>query len=311
MESSDTLYLMIKKIILFLLVVGVAVWFWKFNIKQPAISNFDECVLAGNPVMESYPRVCRTKQGQSFSESIGNEQEKTDLIQIESPRPNTEISSPVIIRGKARGTWFFEGSFPVKLIDDKDTVIGNAIATADGEWMTQDFVPFTASLTFSPSGAKKGKLILLKENPSGLPENEDFLEIPLSFTSGNEVKLYYYSKELDPNGDCTQEAIVPVKRSLNKTQTPIQDAIRMLITGDLTSSEKASGLTTEFPLEGFELKGANLKNGELTLEFIDPKMKTSGGSCRVNLLWSQIEKTATQFPEVKSVNFIPKDLFQP
>jgi len=303
---------MIKKIILFLLIVGVSVWFWKFNIKQPSISNFDECVLAGNPVMESYPRVCRTKQGQSFSESIGNEQEKTDLIQIESPRPNTQISSPVIIKGKARGTWFFEGSFPVKLIDDQGVVIGNAIATADGEWMTQDFVPFTANLTFTLSDSNKGKLILEKDNPSGLPENEDFLEVPVNFTSNsNEVSLYYYSKELDPNGDCTQEAIVPVKRSLNKTQTPIQDTIRMLIAGDLTSSEKANGLSTEFPLEGFELKGANLKNGELTLEFIDPKMKTSGGSCRVNLLWSQIEKTATQFPEVKTVNFIPKDLFQP
>jgi hypothetical protein len=302
---------MIKKIILFLLVVAVAVWFWKFNEKQPTISNFDECVEAGNPVMESYPRVCRTKQGQSFSESIGNETEKIDLIQIESPRPNTQISSPIIIKGKAKGTWFFEGSFPIKLINDQGVVIGNAIATADGEWMTQDFVPFTASLTFSSSGTNKGKLILEKDNPSGLPENEDFLEVPVNFSSSNEVSLYYYSKKLDPNGDCTQEAIVPVKRSLNKTQTPIQDAIKMLIKGDLTSSEKANGLITEFPLEGFDLKGANLKNGELTLEFIDPKMKTSGGSCRVSLLWSQIEKTAAQFPEVKSVDFIPKDLFQP
>lgn len=165
--------------------IGVAVYFWKFNTKQPIISNFEECVVAGNPVMESYPRVCRTKQGQSFSESIGNEQEKKDLIQVELPRPNTEISSPVIIKGKARGTWFFEGSFPIKLLDDKNIVIGNTTAKADGEWMTQNFVPFTASLIFSTSGAKKGKLILQKDNPLGLPENEDFLEIPIKFTSSN------------------------------------------------------------------------------------------------------------------------------
>lgn len=147
---------MIKKIILLLLVVvvGAAVYFWKFNIKQPTISNF---------------------------ESIGNEQEKIDLIEVESPRPNTEISSPIIIKGKARGTWFFEGSFPIKLLDDKNIIIGSTTAKADGEWMTQNFVPFTASLTFSPSGTKKGKLILQKDNPSGLPENEDFLEIPLKF----------------------------------------------------------------------------------------------------------------------------------
>lgn len=154
--KSDTLYSMIKKIILLSLVVliGVAVYFWKFNIKQPVISN---------------------------PEPIGNEQEKIDLIQVESPRPNTEISSPIIIKGKARGTWFFEGSFPIKLLDDKNVVIANTIAKADGEWMTQNFVPFTAILPFSSSGAKKGKLILQKDNPSALPENEDFLEIPLRF----------------------------------------------------------------------------------------------------------------------------------
>lgn len=299
------------KIILLITILGLSFWFWKSNPKQPTISNFDECLLAGNPVLESYPRVCKTSQGQSFSEVIGNELEKMDLIQLDSPRPNTQVSSPLTIKGKARGTWFFEASFPIKLIDDQGIVIGNAIATAQGEWMTEDFVPFTASLSFTPTKSIKGKLILQKDNPSGLPENDNSLEIPLLLTSGSEVSLYYYSKQLDPNGDCTQEAIVPVKRSLNKTQTPIQDAIRMLIKGDLTSNELATGLTTEFPLEGFELKAANLKDGDLTLEFIDPKMKTSGGSCRVNLLWSQIEKTATQFPEVKTVNFVPKDLFQP
>lgn len=178
---------MIKKIIFLSLVAGVAIWFWKFNEKQPEISSFDECVLAGNPVTESYPRGCRTKKGQFFSESIGNELEKKDLIQVDEPRPNSAISNPVIIKGKARGSWFFEGSFPIKLVDDGNIVIGSTIATADGEWMTEDFVPFTASLTFSSSGTKKGILILEKDNPSGLPENEDFLEIPLSFISGNEV----------------------------------------------------------------------------------------------------------------------------
>lgn len=32
------------------------------------ITNFDECALAGNPVMESYPRQCATPDGRSFSE---------------------------------------------------------------------------------------------------------------------------------------------------------------------------------------------------------------------------------------------------
>ena len=41
---------------------------------QPApavvISNFEECVAAGNPVMESYPRQCATKDGRGFVEDV-------------------------------------------------------------------------------------------------------------------------------------------------------------------------------------------------------------------------------------------------
>lgn len=37
---------------------------------QPVIMNFEECVAAGNPVMESYPRQCRTEDGRLFVEEI-------------------------------------------------------------------------------------------------------------------------------------------------------------------------------------------------------------------------------------------------
>ena len=36
----------------------------------PVITNFDECAEAGNPVMESYPRKCRTSSGREFVEEI-------------------------------------------------------------------------------------------------------------------------------------------------------------------------------------------------------------------------------------------------
>ena len=34
------------------------------------VTNFDECVAAGNPVMESYPRQCRTEDGRVFVEDV-------------------------------------------------------------------------------------------------------------------------------------------------------------------------------------------------------------------------------------------------
>lgn len=36
------------------------------------VTNFEECANAGYPVMESYPRQCRTPSGELFVESIAN-----------------------------------------------------------------------------------------------------------------------------------------------------------------------------------------------------------------------------------------------
>ncbi len=52
--------------------------------------------------------------------------------------------------------------------------------------MTSEFVPFEAVLKFEkPASIKgvvnKGSLILKKDNPSGLPKNDDALEIPILF----------------------------------------------------------------------------------------------------------------------------------
>lgn len=35
-----------------------------------SINSFDECAQAGNPIMESYPRRCRTPEGKTFVEEI-------------------------------------------------------------------------------------------------------------------------------------------------------------------------------------------------------------------------------------------------
>ncbi|MDP3995974.1 MAG: Gmad2 immunoglobulin-like domain-containing protein [bacterium] len=107
--------------------------------------------------------------------------DKADLIKVENLKPNQTITSPLIIKGEARGYWFFEASFPVKLLDDKENLIALQVATAQSEWMTEDFVPFEAVVEFEAPVAGKGILVFEKDNPSGLPENADELRIPVSF----------------------------------------------------------------------------------------------------------------------------------
>jgi spore germination protein GerM len=129
-----------------------------------------------------------------------------------------------------------------------------------------------------------------------------------------EVRLFYYNPEKDEDEQgnimCSREGLVPVSAVLPKDNI-IENTIRLLIQGNVSEAAQAQGVTTEYPLEGFSLEGAVLEDGILTLTFEDPNNKTGGGSCRVGILWFQIEATALQFPEVEEVKFEPEDIFQP
>ena len=69
-----------------------------------------------------------------------------------------EIKSPLTVKGAARGNWFFEASFPVRLLDETGKEIAVGIAQAEKEWMTEDFVPFSATLTFTSHSTERGTL---------------------------------------------------------------------------------------------------------------------------------------------------------
>lgn len=95
----------------------------------------------------------------------------SDLIRVDTPREGERISSPVQISGSARGQWFFEASFPVRLVDADGKILASGIATASSEWMTSDFVPFKAELSFlSQAKEIRAFLVFENDNPSGLLE---------------------------------------------------------------------------------------------------------------------------------------------
>ena len=151
-------------------------------VSTTTVNNFADCVTEGNPVMESYPRQCISKDGQHFTEETNIAPEFNDRIILENPKPNQIIKSPLLKKGQVRGLWFFEGSFPVVLTDWDGLIIAQGVATAQDDWMTADFVPFEATLTFeAPTYKNNGSLILKKDNPSGLPANDAALEIPVFF----------------------------------------------------------------------------------------------------------------------------------
>jgi len=105
----------------------------------------------------------------------------SEFISVTEPLPGAVIVSPLVINGQARGAWYFEAVFPVELVDMQGNLVTSTQATAIGDWMTDDFVKFEATLNFQPGPAKKGKLILRKDNPSGEKILDDYLEIAVTY----------------------------------------------------------------------------------------------------------------------------------
>jgi peptidoglycan/xylan/chitin deacetylase (PgdA/CDA1 family) len=126
-------------------------------------------------------------------ESIATE-DMTDQIRVTNPLPDQLIQSPLIIEGEARGTWFFEGVFPIILLDADRNVIVVHFAQAQSEWMTEEFVPFKAQIEFEKPSTNTGILILKKDNPSGLSENDANIEIPVRFDN----QLGKIVEDIDP-----------------------------------------------------------------------------------------------------------------
>ncbi len=104
----------------------------------------------------------------------------SDLITVELPFPGAVTGKDFSVIGKARGVWFFEASFPIELRDANNKLLYTAIATAEGDWMTENFVPFKAEINAPASYIGKATLVLRKENASGLSEHDASISFPVT-----------------------------------------------------------------------------------------------------------------------------------
>ncbi len=106
-----------------------------------------------------------------------------DLIIVDSPKPGETVGQTFSISGSARGYWYFEASFPVEIQDGQGNVIAQTIAQAEGDWMTEEFVPFKARVEFPAPYYGDVIVVLKKDNPSGEPERDASVMFPVVIQS--------------------------------------------------------------------------------------------------------------------------------
>lgn len=177
--------------VLVIAAIGAALWFMTKQ-EEPAtaiddskILSFLDCEAAGYPVMESYPRQCRTQDGRTYVEELPAPEPTyvnatADNIKVMSPTPGSVTGKPITIMGEARGGWYFEASFPIEVRNGAGAVIATGIAQAQGEWMTNNFVPFVATIQIPANYIGEAVLVLMNDNPSGMPENARSVSFPIT-----------------------------------------------------------------------------------------------------------------------------------
>jgi hypothetical protein len=129
----------------------------------------------------------------------------------------------LVVTGKARGNWFFEASFPVRIEDADGKLLTQVPAQAESDWMTTEFVPFSARLLFGIPGTETGVLILKNDNPSGDASRDKEIRIPIKFSkvaSDGTVPFSDYGK---PYSFSLGETIV-FPDGLSVTLTKINDS---------------------------------------------------------------------------------------
>lgn len=226
--------------------------------------------------------------------------EKESPVRVSTPESGATIESPLTIEGQARGTWFFEASFPVRLLDADGKTLALEPVQADGEWMTENFVPFHKTLRFQVEKEGPGTLVFEKDNPSGPPKNDDAVRIPVQLkkSGGTAVKAFFGNRITDPNVvDC--DRVYPVERVVPKTQAVARAALQEMLAGPTLLEGQAGYFTTMN--DGVKIQKLTITNGTAFVDFDDTLEAQVGGACRVTMIRAQIKETLKQFPTVKNV----------
>lgn len=153
---------------------GFGAWYWQ----QGKVDDLNKQINSLNTKIDSLEKTQDQNSGEA--QEIGSYiSPKGVRVKVFIPNMGETVTSPLIVMGEVPGSWSFEADFPIQLKDSSGKVIAEEPGQLQADWMTEELVPFIATLEFKDAEKGDATLILHKDNPSGLDENDDSVEIQL------------------------------------------------------------------------------------------------------------------------------------
>lgn len=103
---------------------------------------------------------------------------KADLVSF-SVTPGQKVSGKLDVTGSVKNNYFFEGNIGVDILDANKKLLKQGHGDSTTEWMTAGPVSFKATLDFTSLPKGPSFIQIRNDNPSGLPENDKFIWIPI------------------------------------------------------------------------------------------------------------------------------------
>lgn len=282
-----------KKFGFFIIIIGMLLFsgcvkLGEIDLEESNINTFDECVAAGYPVMESYPRQCRTDSGSLFTEEMAIPQQVAILENwVRSSSPTFTFDgnnlilqeyNPLPCTSCYEAVFSFVSSHPgygdrsgQTLTDDPTThVIRVEIVTSQIISAITDgrYDEFNDKEIISPEGMKIA------------------------------VEIYFPNQIKDPQMlDCSQ--VYSVTRKVDDTVDAPKAALEQLLFG-LSEEEETAGYFTNLTAD-IEIISLSVEDGVARVEFSENFNELAGGACKGASIYAQIKQTLTQFSSIDKI----------
>ncbi|MFH1444150.1 MAG: GerMN domain-containing protein [Candidatus Peregrinibacteria bacterium] len=256
--------------------------------KRHAAVDYASCELLGFTVEQTSPPRCIAGSVVYFASDVSR-------FHIIEPHVDQAVALPLVIAGDVR---VGSGTTAQLLLADHDgfALVEDAIHLSKA--LSGQVLPFRTTVTFPRPMGTGGTLhvSLLSHNGSTIED----VRIPVRFlpSATVEIKAFFSNSERDPE---TQYCDVsyPVARRVTLDEDLLTASLHELLRGP-TISEQRQHFSTNLP-EGVEIRALRKDDGHVMVTFTQALLKGTAGSCRVQAIRSQIERTLKQFSSVNDV----------
>jgi hypothetical protein len=207
-------------------------------------------------------------------------------VVVVTPTLDATVTSPLLVSGFLRAE---DGGFMWRVRNTDGAVLFAAESTFEP---SIGYIPFQLE-AFLPAMEQDTFVFELET----LEDATSVVFVPLRLISTKTVTfdLYFPSGKLGSNRDCG--AVFPVSRTVSETSAVGRAALWQLLVGP-TTEEKKLGYSTSIPVAAF-VRSLGISDGTARVDF--SQNVESGGSCGVQSIRAQIEKTLRQFDSVNEV----------